>query len=163
MPEDMIASSNFRISDLYHHFLNRADQLLARWKDKTQPESERDQYRQNAWQFQTKAGYLAHAIARFGDLPILQADLDSLEQDVISCTCAGTNPWMRALRIIRHERSRAHETQLQKVIQDVKEGKLFPSTPCPPGGGVWTDQQVADLHASLERMLGNRGGALICK
>lgn len=151
----------FTVSCLYRQLLDQADQLLANCKDRTLEDKKRDQYRSKAWLIHITAGHLAHTIARFGDLDILQADLDPLEEEIQKCSCAGTNPWFRALRYIRQERARVLETR--QVLQDEKEGKMIASTPISAGSGAWNGQQVKEPLAHLDRMLGNRRSIILCR
>lgn len=152
---------SIRVSYLYRQLLDQADQLLANCADGLLEDPKRDQYLRDAGHLQTDAGLLAHAIARFGDLDILHTDLDPLEEEIRNCSCAGTNPWFRALHVIRQKRERIQE--IRTLLRNDKDGKLVPSPTGQVTGGAWTGERIKDLAAHLDQMPGNRRIVILCR
>ena len=59
-----------------------------------------DALRERAGEFESRADYLAHCIATFGDLDLAQIDIAELNRRTRNRTCSHTNPWARGVGII---------------------------------------------------------------
>ena len=92
------------MADVYQMKLRQARDFDAQWQNQ-KTLALRDMYRTRAHRLESESGYIAHCIARFGNLSLAEANCEALRSDLDSISPSEFNPWQRGLSILSHFRS----------------------------------------------------------